>query len=140
MGMSRRATDITSEVRDGVAAGWLAEGERLGGERDLLAAYGASRATVREALRILEADGYVTVRRGPRGGAFVRRPTRQDLARTLSAHLELAGATPLEVAGIAALVGALRQAAGLNRNRALCVLSDTLSLLADESEQAERVA
>ena len=139
--MNRRATDITREVRAGVTGGWLTEGERLGGEHDLLAAFGASRATVREALRVLEADGYVTVRRGPGGGAFARRPTRHDLARTLGAHLELAGATPLEVAAATALVGALRKAAGLDRNRALRVLSETLSLLAEEdSELAEQVA
>jgi GntR family transcriptional regulator, transcriptional repressor for pyruvate dehydrogenase complex len=65
--MNRRATGIANEVRAGVAGGWLTAGERLGGERDLITAYQASRATVREALRMLEADGYVTVRRGPGG-------------------------------------------------------------------------
>jgi GntR family transcriptional regulator, transcriptional repressor for pyruvate dehydrogenase complex len=128
--MNRRATDIANEVRAGVADGWLTEGERLGGEPDLIKSFRASRATVREALRILEADGYVTVRRGPGGGVFVRRPTRGDLAGALGAHLDLAGASPAEVAAATALVGALVTAAGLDRNRALRVVSDALSLVA----------
>jgi DNA-binding FadR family transcriptional regulator len=130
--MNRRATDIANEVRAGVAGGWLTAGERLGGEPDLTKSFRASRATVREALRILEADGYVTVRRGPGGGVFVQRPTRGDLAGALGAHLDLAGASPAEAAAAAALVGALATAAGPDRNRALCVVSDALSLVAAE--------
>jgi GntR family transcriptional regulator, transcriptional repressor for pyruvate dehydrogenase complex len=130
--MNRRATDIANEVRAGVAGGWLTAGERLGGEPDLMKSFRASRATVREALRILEADGYVTVRRGPGGGVFVQRPARGDLAGALGAHLDLAGASPAEAAAAAALVGALATAAGLDRNRALRVVSDALSLVAAE--------
>jgi DNA-binding FadR family transcriptional regulator len=139
--MARRATDITSEVRAGVVSGSLAEGERLGGERDWRASFGATRATVREALRVLEAAGYVTVRRGPGGGVFVRRPARSDLARTLGDHFDLAGATAAEIDTAATLVGALAQAAGLDRNRALRALSDALSMLSEEKvSRPERVA
>lgn len=137
-GMSRRATDIAREVRSGVADGQLGEGEWLGGERDLVKSFQASRATVREALRILESDGYVTVRRGPGGGVFARRPTRSDLAGALDAHLGLAGAGAAEVAAAASLVGALATARGLDRNRALRVLSDTLSLLVESAAATAR--
>lgn len=137
-GMSRRATDIAREVRSGVADGQLREGERLGGERELIKSFQASRATVREALRMLEADGYVTVRRGPNGGVFARRPTRSDLASALGAHLALAGAGTAEVAAAASLVGALATARGLDRNRALRLLSDTLSLLAESAAATAR--
>lgn len=139
--MNRRATDIASEVMTGVASGRLTEGERLGGEPDLIESFQASRATVREALRILEAGGYVMVRRGPGGGIFVQRPTRGDLAGALRAHLDLAGATPADIAAAAGLVGALATSAGLSRNRALRVLSDALTLLAGErADPADRAA
>jgi len=139
--MNRRATDIANEVMAGVAAGRLAAGERLGGELDLIKSFQASRATVREALRILEAGGYVTVRRGPGGGIFVQRPTRGDLAGALGAHLDLAGATPADIAAATGLVGALATSAGLSRNRTLRVLSDALTLLAGErADPADRAA
>jgi len=130
--MNRRATDIANKVRTDVVGGWLTAGERLGGERDLIMSFQVSRATVREALRMLEADGYVTVRRGPGGGVFVQRPTCAGLAGALGAHLDLAGASPADVAAATASVGALTTAAGLDRNRALRVVSDALSLVAAE--------
>jgi GntR family transcriptional regulator, transcriptional repressor for pyruvate dehydrogenase complex len=137
-GMNRRATDIASEVRSGVADGELREGEWLGAERDLVTSFQASRATVREALRMLEADGYVTVRRGPGGGVFARRPTRSDLAGAFGAHLRLEGASSAEVAAAASLINALGTARGLDRNRALRVLSETLSVLAESTAGAAR--
>jgi GntR family transcriptional regulator, transcriptional repressor for pyruvate dehydrogenase complex len=135
--MNRRATDIAREVRVGVAEEEFGEGEWLGGERDLVKSFQASRATVREALRMLEADGYVTVRRGPGGGVFARRPTRSDLASAIGAHLDLAGAGAAEVAAAASLVGALATARGLDRNRALRVLSEAMSLLAESAATAQ---
>ena len=136
--MKRRATDITDEIRAHVAGGWLGEGEWLGAERDLVNSFQASRATVREALRILEAEGYVTVRRGPGGGVFVRRPTPDDLVGHLSAHFDLAGATRLEIAAAASLLEALE--AGHDCNRALSVLGQALAQLGGVPCRPQEVA
>ena len=74
--------DLTvSSIRipDGVAAalrarihmGELQPGERFPAERDLADHFGVSRVKLREALRVLQDEGYVEVRRGPHGGAYI---------------------------------------------------------------------
>src|SRR5690606_272264 len=52
----------------------LKEGELLPPEMKLMAEFGVSRPTIREAFRILETERLVTVTRGARGGAVVHRP------------------------------------------------------------------
>ncbi len=51
--------------------GLLMPGERLESERRLAERIGISRVTLREALSVLEAEGYIAIRRGAAGGAFV---------------------------------------------------------------------
>lgn len=51
--------------------GLLLPGERMPSERRLAEQVGISRVTLREALSVLEAEGYVSIRRGATGGAFV---------------------------------------------------------------------
>lgn len=60
---------ITESIRKRTMAGELQPGERLPSEPELAERYGVSRATVREALRVLEKEGVVRSRRGQ--GTFV---------------------------------------------------------------------
>ena len=57
-----------------IIAGESSEGESLGHEPDLVERFGVSRPSPREALRILEAEGFITVVRGVRGGVVVHEP------------------------------------------------------------------
>ena len=67
----------------------LKPGDLLGTEAELLAAYDVSRPTLRESLRMLEAQGVVALRPGPRGGVIVGRPSIDSLAHALSVFLYL---------------------------------------------------
>ena len=79
-------------VRD-IADRGLAQGDRLPQEAEMLALYGVGRASLREALRLLEAQGLIAIRPGAAGGASVGRPSPVNLARTAIPFLHLAGAT-----------------------------------------------
>ncbi|MEH0421307.1 FadR/GntR family transcriptional regulator [Streptomyces sp. B21-083] len=79
-----KASDVlAAEVRERILAGDLPEGTPLPPERQLVEQTGLSRATVREALRILEVERLVAIRPGRGGGAFVHRPGRESLANTV---------------------------------------------------------
>lgn len=62
-----------------IHSGLLLPDERLPPERQLSDQFGISRVTLREALRVLETNQYISVRRGAQGGAFVSDAERLGL-------------------------------------------------------------
>jgi GntR family transcriptional repressor for pyruvate dehydrogenase complex len=74
---------LASQLRERILSGELAEGVSLPAERDLVIQTQMSRATVREALRILEVQNLVRVKAGRAGGAFVQRPTTKSMASSV---------------------------------------------------------
>jgi GntR family transcriptional repressor for pyruvate dehydrogenase complex len=79
---------IADELRALIVAGELSEGDSLGHEPDLVDRFGVSRPSLREALRILEAEGLVTVVRGVHGGVVVHEPNERMTARTAALVLQ----------------------------------------------------
>ena len=80
-----KASDVLArELRERILSGELVEGTALPAERELVKQTQMSRATVREALRILEVQNLVRVRAGRAGGAFVQRPTTNGMASSVS--------------------------------------------------------
>lgn len=79
-----KAADVLAEVlREQILEGQLGEGSTLPSERALAEQSGLSRATVREALLILELDGLVLTRTGRKGGAEVVRPRSERVQRSI---------------------------------------------------------
>ena len=64
-------------------------GDYLMAERLLIERFGVSRPTLREALRILESEGLLDIRRGIKGGATIRDPSIDDLALRVGAFLQM---------------------------------------------------
>jgi DNA-binding FadR family transcriptional regulator len=65
---------IANEFRQDIVAGTRERGSSLPPETELAAQYRVSKPVAREAIRILEAEGLVSVRRGSHNGATVQRP------------------------------------------------------------------
>jgi DNA-binding FadR family transcriptional regulator len=82
---------IAEELRRRILTGDLADGDILPRQEDLIRQFGVSPPPVREALRLLEAEGLVRVRRGKAGGAVVRRPRAQNAAYMLDLVLQSRG-------------------------------------------------
>jgi GntR family transcriptional repressor for pyruvate dehydrogenase complex len=88
---------VLDRIETQIVSGTLRAGERLPPERELAAMLGVSRPAVREALRILEAQGAVRsqVGTGPDSGTTIDRVPRDALARLLRLHVAL-GSFPIE--------------------------------------------
>jgi GntR family transcriptional regulator, L-lactate dehydrogenase operon regulator len=65
--------ETLARLGQAIRLGAIPIGERLPTERELHERLGVSRITIREALRALERAGYIEVRRGRNGGAYVLR-------------------------------------------------------------------
>lgn len=81
LGRSRPA-DLAEQLRAQIHSGVLGPGDRLPNERELAAALGVARITVREAIRTLVEDGYVVSKRGNSGGTYVSDLTAAQQAWT----------------------------------------------------------
>ena len=83
------AQQIAGQIRAAMLSGSLEAGQRLPAEHELADEYGVSRPTVREAMRVLAADGLVRATRGASGGTFVALPAPDAVAGSLSDTIEL---------------------------------------------------
>ena len=79
-------------VRDIVEMG-METGDRLALESDMVAQYGVSRSSLREALRLLEIQGLIWLKPGPGGGPVVGTVEPSHLARTAALYFHLGAAT-----------------------------------------------
>jgi DNA-binding FadR family transcriptional regulator len=86
---------IAADLRRQIVRGRLTSGQTLPPEVALMAQYGVSRPTLREAFRILEAEALISVRRGSRGGAQVMTPDLSVAARYVGLLLQIQG-TPVD--------------------------------------------
>ena len=81
------ALDIIHQVREAILEGKLQAGDRLPPEKQLLAKFGVGKHTLREAVRALEAMGFLSIRKGYGGGAVVlevdMKTTRDSIANFL---------------------------------------------------------
>jgi DNA-binding FadR family transcriptional regulator len=88
---------VAAHIRRRIVRGELQEGDALPPESALMEEFTISRPTLREAFRILESEGLITVRRGARGGARVQIPTSEVAARYAGLVLQHRGTTLADV-------------------------------------------
>lgn len=67
-------------------------GTHLGAEDDLLARFGISRPTLRQAAKLVERDRLISIRRGAQGGYYAERPDARDAIQSLARFLRMKGA------------------------------------------------
>ncbi len=84
---------VSDELRQRIVSGELAEGQRLPPEDELTAQFGVARTTLREALRVLESQGLIAIRRGRGGGPVVTHPSLEPIAMALAVTLQINGTT-----------------------------------------------
>ena len=80
---------VVDQLRRAIHSGSFVPGDKFPPERELSKQLGVSRASVREAIRVLEGEGYVETRRGASGGIIVldRAQTEDRLGEVIRAKL-----------------------------------------------------
>lgn len=84
---------LAARIRRAIIRGDIEAGHKLPVEAEMMADFEVSRPTIREALRVLESEGLLTVTRGARGGARVNRVSGDMLTRAAGLALQAHGAT-----------------------------------------------
>jgi DNA-binding FadR family transcriptional regulator len=88
---------VANDIRRSIVRGDLKAGEMLPSEAELTVQLGISRPTLREALRILETESLVRIKRGAQGGAQVLAPDPDVAARYAGVVLQGWGTTLGEI-------------------------------------------
>jgi len=98
--LSRRAPKtsvvIAVDLANYIISANLAEGSSLPNEKEMADELGVGRASIREALRLLETRGIIRIRSGPGGGPVIRRPKPSDFSSALEFSLQFERATLAE--------------------------------------------
>jgi DNA-binding FadR family transcriptional regulator len=93
----KAAERVAAELRREIVTGHLRPGDRLPSERELQTQFDISRPTLREALRLLEAESLIEIVRGQYGGARVTKLSIGAVARQMGLCLQLDGVTLQDV-------------------------------------------
>lgn len=89
----KRGEGVAREIFAGIVESGAEPGTFVGSEAGLMERYQASRAVVREAIRILEYHQIAGTRRGPGGGLFVDEPDISALTDIIAIYLRRRGVT-----------------------------------------------
>lgn len=90
--------DIFNQIEEAIVDGRYKAGDRLPSERELCDLFEASRGTLREAFRLLEQKGLITVKVGAGGGTFVKPVTAEKVSESLDLLLKFGGVSLGELA------------------------------------------
>jgi DNA-binding FadR family transcriptional regulator len=82
----RVSEEVAEQLKESIILGHIRTGDRLPTEQELAEQFRVGRVAIREAMRILERTGFITIRPGAKGGAFVKEITFDRLA---DAYLDL---------------------------------------------------
>lgn len=100
----KTAEVLASRVRKAIIRGELKAGDKLPSEAQLISDFEVSRPTIREAIRILESEGLISVSRGARGGARVNALNSDMITKAAGVALQARGATMVDIYEARALI------------------------------------
>ena len=76
--------DVVKEIKMAILSGRFPSGSPLPSEQHLAEQFGVSRPVVREALRYLQFSGFLEIRRGTKGGAYIKDSLRNTFMNHIS--------------------------------------------------------
>lgn len=88
---------LADRLRANILAQGMKPGDVVSSEQELITRFGVARGTVREALRLLEVEGLIEIRRGRSGGIFVCEPDLSQISRSVAVWLAMRETTMREL-------------------------------------------
>ena len=93
----KRADTIAEAIKRLIVEQELNPGDRLPSEKELIAQFGSSRGTIREALRTLEIQGLIERSPGPKGGTRVGAALPSQTMQLVANYLYFKNITPAQI-------------------------------------------
>src|SRR5688572_14166656 len=95
---AQRVAELVADVlRRRILGPDTADGAPLPKEAELQREFGVGKPAIREALRLLESEGLVTIRRGNQGGPVAQKPRADNIAYTIGLMLTAQGVQSSDV-------------------------------------------
>lgn len=86
--IGRVSEEIVLQIEAAILDGRLKAGEHLPSEREMQSQFGTGRGVIREAIKILKQKGLLEVRKGVKGGAYVRQLDVSNISESLALFLK----------------------------------------------------
>lgn len=132
---TRAHEHIVEQLQHLILSGTLAPGSRLPSERAMMQEFQVSRPTVREALRVAENMGLVSVRPGDPGGAKVLGTPSVGITKVFDSLLEEGCVSPLELLGMRIVLDSSAAALACTQpRRSLTALTELLQKMQDTED------
>lgn len=93
----KAAEEVARDIVHDIIEQNMAPGDPLPNEAEMIEQYRVSRESLREGLRLLETQGLIVIRRGPRGGPLVGGVDPANLGRVATLYYQMARATYQEL-------------------------------------------
>ncbi|WP_050772004.1 FadR/GntR family transcriptional regulator [Maritimibacter alkaliphilus] len=130
-----RPAQVAEAIKTFIVKEGLQPGDRLPSEPELIERFGMAKGTIREALRLLDAQGLVKSRTGPGGGTFVHEPSPERAEALLANYFYFKDLTISDIYQIRRVLEP-ELVADLAGNLNPCVLGELRTILASYSEPA----
>ncbi|SHO56928.1 Pyruvate dehydrogenase complex repressor [Vibrio quintilis] len=94
----RASEDIALQIESAILNQKLQPGDCLPSERELQTQFGTGRGVIREAIRALKQKGLIEIRKGQKGGAFIKQVDVANISESLALFLKQKNIGPYQVA------------------------------------------
>jgi GntR family transcriptional repressor for pyruvate dehydrogenase complex len=84
---------VSRVIKERIASGILRPGDRLPPESELARDFNVSRQTIREAMRVLELSGFLSIKRGGKGGPIIENTISSGVSKALAEAIQMGPAT-----------------------------------------------
>jgi len=92
-----RPVRVAAAIKQWLVEQQLVPGDRLPNEAELIQRFGMAKSTIREAMRILEAQGLIKTRTGPGGGSFVHEVSKERASALLGNYFYFKNLTVADI-------------------------------------------